>query len=160
LSLNSNVVNASNGTTCNGQASVTPTGGTLPYTFNWSPGGGTNDTIIGKCANQYCCVVTDHNGCKDSTCVIINVTGIETISNSSDINIYPDPNTGYFTVDGVMQGEVIELYNYLGQKVSRIVADNTTMHFNIATEPNGVYLIRILDKEGSLVAEKKMIKAR
>ncbi len=44
---------------CDGSAKVIPGGGTAPYTYKWTSGGQTNDTINNQCAGNYCCVVTD-----------------------------------------------------------------------------------------------------
>ncbi|MBI3510101.1 MAG: gliding motility-associated C-terminal domain-containing protein [Bacteroidetes bacterium] len=48
---------------CNGSATVTPSGGTLPYTYAWMPSGGTNPTAPNLCAGNYTCTVTDAAGC-------------------------------------------------------------------------------------------------
>ena len=90
---------------------------------------------------------------------INTVTGISEISSvSSEVNIYPVPNSGAFTATGISQGQVIELYSYSGQKISSAIADNTTMQFDISNYPNGVYLLRILNEDGSIVAVKKVLK--
>ena len=47
----------------NGRASVAVTGGTAPYTYSWSPSGGTTATAINLAANNYTCTVTDANAC-------------------------------------------------------------------------------------------------
>ena len=142
---------------CNGSAWVTVSGGTPAYTYKWSPGGATTDTIKNQCAGNYCCTITDNNGCKDSTCVDI-LTGIQELNNASSIKVYPDPNTGSFTVSGILRGQIIEIYDYVGQKLTSTVADKGTMHFNIATYSNGVYLIRIQNPDGTTIAQKKMVK--
>jgi len=147
-------------TGCNGKAGVTVSGGKSPYTYSWSPGGGTTDTINGKCAGDYCCTITGNTGCSQTACITIkSPTATDNISNSSDINIYPDPNNGSFTVAGIEQGQVIQLYNYMGQILVNIIADNTTMHFDISTKADGIYLIRILNKDGSIVTTNKIVKA-
>jgi len=161
LAVMSTAVNVNSNGACNGQASVTPSGGTAPYTYIWNPGGGTNDTINGKCKGTYCCVVTDFHGCSQTSCATIyNVTGIADISNASDISIYPDPNKGSFTVSGIIKGQVIELYNTLGQKLSSSTADNTTMYFDISNKVDGIYLVRILNKDGAVVRQQKILKAQ
>jgi gliding motility-associated-like protein len=48
---------------CNGTATVTASGGTSPYTYAWSPSGGTGSTATGLCAGNYTCTITDANGC-------------------------------------------------------------------------------------------------
>ena len=52
----------------NGQATVSVTGGTTSYTFNWtgSPNGDGTDTVTGLPAGLITCYVTDANGCTDS----------------------------------------------------------------------------------------------
>ncbi len=56
--------------TCNGgndgTASVTAGGGTGPYTYAWSPSGGTGSTENNLAAGTYTCVITDDNGCTTS----------------------------------------------------------------------------------------------
>ncbi|MFN8713122.1 MAG: gliding motility-associated C-terminal domain-containing protein [Bacteroidota bacterium] len=56
---------------CNGTASVAPTGGTLPYSFLWSPGGQTTSSINGLCPGSYTCTVTDFNNCTSSYVAVI-----------------------------------------------------------------------------------------
>ena len=161
LGITTTSVNDNSQGACNGMATATATGGTAPYTYKWSPGGGTNDTINGKCPGHYCCVVTDSLGCKDSTCVTIILTGIADIDGSSSlINVYPDPNTGDFTITGLTQGQVIDIYNSLGQKIKSKIADNSTMQFDISSYGNGIYLINIQNKDGSRAVLKKIIKTQ
>jgi len=46
-----------------GSATVVVTGGTLPYSYSWSPSGGTSSTASGLTAGTYTVTVTDKNGC-------------------------------------------------------------------------------------------------
>ncbi len=43
----------------NGMASVTASGGSSPYTYAWSPSGGTGSTASGLAAGNYTCTITD-----------------------------------------------------------------------------------------------------
>ena len=63
---------------CNGAVIATVIGGTPPYTYLWTPGGQTTATITGLCDGNYCCTVTDANGCTDYSCAVVN-----TICNNS-----------------------------------------------------------------------------
>lgn len=49
--------------TCNGTATVSPTGGTSPYSFQWSNGAGSASAANGLCHGSYTCMVTDAAGC-------------------------------------------------------------------------------------------------
>jgi hypothetical protein len=48
---------------CNGELTAIPNGGSLPYTYLWTPGNGTADTIAALCAGSYTLVVNDASGC-------------------------------------------------------------------------------------------------
>ncbi len=148
--------------TCTGVAGVNVSGGTKPYTYLWAPGNQTTDSISGVCAGIYCCHVTDSNDCQQDICITIKSTvGIENIGNFSSIRIYPDPNTGYFVVTGVSRGQVIELYNSLGQKLSTDIAtSDNILRFDISSKPDGIYLIRIQNKDCSEIFLKKIIKTQ
>lgn len=147
---------------CTGIAAVTPSGGTPPYTYLWTPDGQSTDTIKHQCARTYCCNITDKNGCTFYTCVsVLSTLGIDNITNPSTIIIYPDPNTGNFTIAGISQGQTIELYDYTGKKISSTIANNSSaMQFDITNKANGIYLIRILNKDGSLAAKNKIVKTQ
>lgn len=55
---------------CDGTATVTASGGQLPYSYSWSQGGNTT-VITGLCANNYTATVTDANGCGSSATTLI-----------------------------------------------------------------------------------------
>ena len=45
---------------CNGSAKVVASGGVAPYTYSWSPSGGSAATASGLCAGTYTCTITDN----------------------------------------------------------------------------------------------------
>lgn len=47
----------------NGDAMVMVSGGTGPYTYSWSPSGGSGSMAMNLSAGIYSCIVTDANGC-------------------------------------------------------------------------------------------------
>jgi gliding motility-associated-like protein len=60
--------------TCTGTATASPTGGTSPYTYDWSPGvpvGDGTPTISSLCPGTYSVLVTDANLCTSSQTVVI-----------------------------------------------------------------------------------------
>ncbi len=47
---------------CNGTATATPSGGVAPYTYSWSPSGGTSATATGLCPGTYTVTIGDAIG--------------------------------------------------------------------------------------------------
>ena len=77
------IVSDNTGVSCNGgsdgRATVTPSGGTAPYTYSWSPSGGNAPTVLGLNAGTYTCTITDDNGCVyDKSISIIEPAVIKT----------------------------------------------------------------------------------
>ncbi len=71
--VNVNAVVNSNTTACTsvGSATATPCGGKLPYTYSWSPSGGTNATATGLSAGTYTITVKDNNNISATVAVTI-----------------------------------------------------------------------------------------
>ncbi len=84
-------------TDCNdstGTATATAFGGTPGYTFSWSPGGSTNQTVTGLAANTYTVTVTDSNTCiRSQTAAVSTVAGPTVIVTASDNNILTGNST-------------------------------------------------------------------
>jgi hypothetical protein len=58
-----------------GGATITVSGGTPGYTFNWLPAGGTNSIATGLLAGSYTASITDANGCISTAIANIIQTG-------------------------------------------------------------------------------------
>lgn len=81
---------------------------------------------------------------------------------AGDINIYPNPSNGVFTM--VTKKEVlramsnIEVYNVLGEKVySQFISSNSQFTLDLSSQPNGIYLYRIMGDSGEPVGEGKLV---
>ncbi|MBL4655590.1 MAG: gliding motility-associated C-terminal domain-containing protein, partial [Bacteroidia bacterium] len=101
-------VSCKNGT--DGSATVTHTGGTAPYTYLWSPIGGTNAKGVNMGQGNYSATVTDFNGCKSTS----NITLTEPAT-SLNLNITYTLNPTCGNADGsavVSASGGIPGYNY------------------------------------------------
>ncbi len=150
--------------TSDGSAKVSASGGISPYTYLWSPGGSTTDSISHASAGTYCCHVTDANKCEDSICVTIQSTaGVSSIeSRGGQITIYPNPNNGQFTIQSsvVSSQSSVEIYNVIGEKVysNYQITNLSNYQINLSGEPNGIYLYRVISSEnGNLLGEGKLV---
>lgn len=82
----------------NGSVTSTVTGGTNPYNYQWS-NGSTQNTISNITAGNYQLIVTDANGCKDTTSA--------TVSNSSQATITLTPtHTSCGQNNGAIQSNI------------------------------------------------------
>ena len=70
----------------NGTASVTPAGGTGPYTYSWAPTGGTAATASGLASGTYTVTITDANLCSIQKTVTITQPSAITAT-TSQVNI-------------------------------------------------------------------------
>lgn len=60
------VQNVNCSSACNGSASLSASGGALPYNFSWTTGTATTAFVTGLCAGNYTGTVVDANGCVSS----------------------------------------------------------------------------------------------
>jgi gliding motility-associated-like protein len=63
-----------------GSATITETGGTGPYTYSWSPSGGSGPTATGLTPGDYTVTVTDSKGCFENILITIANAPPPTIS--------------------------------------------------------------------------------
>ena len=139
-------------------------GGTVPYTYDVY---GPNDNLWATASNNYgvefvinpvlsgiyTLVVTDANGCIDSSKVNILPSSIFNISATNNLLIYPNPTTNSVFIKSETGGEFI-LYSILGeivmkQKISMLE------NINISHLDKGTYFLYIETEDG--VFNKKLI---
>ncbi|SEO67791.1 Por secretion system C-terminal sorting domain-containing protein [Flavobacterium sp. CF108] len=137
----------------NGTATVTATGGTAPYTYSWSPAGGTAAAATGLSAGTYTVTITDANGCSltqtitiittpDTTAPVPTVANLPEISNycavsASDIAI----PTATDNCAGILNGTTTDplSYNAVGTYVITWKYDDG--NGNITTQPQTVKVL-------------------
>lgn len=137
---------------CGGTATITVTGGVLPYAYLWNdPNSQTTATAIGLCKGLYKITVTDSNQCKSyRTLLIDNTVGINQNTTTVDIGIYPNPSdNGIFNLSiQTLNEEKFELvvYNNLGKRVwtkSITAKGNYSELLNLSTVASGIYYLQI-----------------
>ncbi len=70
-----------------GSATVNVSGGITPYTYSWSPSGGTSATANGLTANTYICTITDNNSCQTTSSVTINQPASALTADTTKTNV-------------------------------------------------------------------------
>jgi hypothetical protein len=89
------------------------------------------------------------------------VTSVPQLVKKTTVITFPNPTNGLFTVSGVTAGQVIQLFDYLGQSLgTQIVGNTDAVNFDISDKANGLYIMRILNSNGSMVTQQKIVKAQ
>ncbi|MBJ7428256.1 MAG: T9SS type A sorting domain-containing protein [Bacteroidia bacterium] len=101
----------------------------------------TNQVFVANKNGNYA-VIVNQNGCSDtSICVLINSVSVNEMVDGNDVNIYPNPNNGNFTIAFLKEGNY-QIVNQLGQVIRSFeVKNNLTNKLTISELPHGVYFI-------------------
>ena len=78
---------------------------------------------------------------------------VRNVANNSNMSIYPNPFKDAMTLSGLQAADVVTMFDMMGKKVEEwnISADGNKS-FNTQNLPTGVYILRILDKNGTIKA--------
>lgn len=127
---------------CDGQIIILPSGGTPNYTFMWTPGGATNDTITSLCAGAYSVVITDAAGCSDTVNVALNNSGGPVLNATATNVVCNSQCNGSATV--VPSGGVAP-YNTITWTNAGIAAGSGSTISNLCP---GQYVVSVTDAAG------------
>lgn len=75
---------------------------------------------------------------------------------SGSLDIYPNPASDKIFVEGE-NVSIVEIYNSLGQKLSAVEGSADKTSVDVASFENGVYIVRVLTKEGNVMIKKVSI---
>ncbi|MBS1617256.1 MAG: T9SS type A sorting domain-containing protein, partial [Bacteroidetes bacterium] len=161
ISLTTNITNqVQNGTM--GAITVTASGGTQPYAYHWTPGGGTTATISNLTSDLYTVTVTDANGCtatrSDSVRLILGLKDVN--GDITDIYVYPNPSSAVFNVTVKLSHSIpvdLDVYTVTGQKIDVATKENNatgTFVLDMTNEASGVYIVKV--KAGDQVVTQRV----
>ena len=85
--------------------------------------------------------------------------GIDEITNSNSVSVFPNPGNGKFTLSfsNYVEKSKIEIYNELGDKILAQNLQGINIPMDISNQPDGVYLYKILADNGTLVSIGKIV---
>jgi hypothetical protein len=142
-------------------ATVTAVGNTLNATpadadtyqwyYNGNPISGANGaSYTATQSGNYSVFIEDENGCSDMSSIVEFSVGINDDIYTQNLELFPNPGSGVFTVRGEFNQNVdlfLNVTNVLGQQlISDEIIKNTatiTRTINIDEFANGVYFVRI-----------------
>ncbi|MFH1319383.1 MAG: leucine-rich repeat domain-containing protein [Bacteroidota bacterium] len=149
---------------CDGTATVTPSGGTEPYTYQWDdPSSQTTVTATGLCGNiTFNVTVTDANGDIASANVFVDEASgilVEALPAMS-LRIYPNPNRGVFTLKiydlrPPAGGYDCIIYDILGQEIYKSEITDRQTEIDLSAYPQGIYNLLIITEKS--IGNKRII---
>lgn len=124
---------------------------TAGCTYQWqkdgtSIPGAVLNTYVATTTGSYRCIVTKTvTGCfNTSNSILVNVTCKTDVSNSEQINIFPNPADNAVNVFTSLAGiKQIQLMNAFGQLIQQTITDEDMVTFDVTNLPSGFYLIEI-----------------
>ena len=141
-------------------------GGTLPYTYLWSPEYGLSDpTNLNTLASPdvtttYTLTITDANGCNayDIFYVFVYPVGISELEKEKNkITIVPNPvvNTAQIAVPNE-NNFTLNIYDVSGRLIKSLHSTNSSIEINNAMFGSGMYSIQYISEKG-IIASTKMV---
>ncbi|MGK0387819.1 MAG: hypothetical protein ACI94Y_000545 [Maribacter sp.] len=147
----------------NGSILAGTTGGTAPYTWQWS--NGEDGIFIDDLANgTYSVVVTDANGCTTEASATVSTT-TSTLDPSlvTGWSVYPNPSNGLFQLSMSLTEKEdisIRVVNILGQTIfmAEQNTDDLNQTIDIQKFSKGTYFLEIRVKESRVVEKLMLVK--
>ncbi len=141
-----------------GSITLSVSGGTGTYTYDWTDLSHTGSSLLGLAAGTYTVEVSDENGCSDSLAITVDGANVGVEDGASKyLSAWPNPFDAELLLQSNEQVEYIRLSNVLGQKVYEKDRPARTLSIDCSHLPAGVYFLEF-GIEGKTYTQKLMHK--
>lgn len=155
ITITVDVTDATTETDTDGSLDATVTGGTAPYTYEWS-NDSTAASVSGLGTGSYTLTVTDANGCDMTATATVGFgVGILTPTNNLAAKIYPNPAANQLFVEITLDNTSdvnIAVLNSLGQVVINRTESNVQVlstSVDVSALPAGIYMVQVSSDNAS-----------
>jgi hypothetical protein len=139
-----------------GSIDITLTGGTPPYSFNWSTGATTED-VTDLISGAYTVTITDDHGCADSFNFYVDHAESTGSLQIIALSVSPNPANHHLKLDlqGPLHNVAITLTAVQGSTVAHVPF---TESLDVSSLPPGQYVLKLTSNEG--ITLKKLLICR
>ncbi len=142
---------------CDGQATVTASGGTPPYIYNWSSTSIGLPTIYDLCSDTYEVTVTDATGCELFGEITISYPEQAGMDENGDIKMYPNPFQDNLILENNSEIPVtISIKDITGITKYESLINPGKNEIALSMISKGIYIISINDR--GKITKRKIIK--
>jgi len=150
LVLNANITDASSISAANGAIDITITGGTSPYSYEWS-NGSTSADLTELSPGAYLITVTDANNCSLATTFVVDVSsGVEYLEDIR-LEVYPNPSNEVIHIS--VENEKInqlKLFSITGQVLLDERVDDKAHSISVSSFAAGTYYLEVILESGQI----------
>jgi hypothetical protein len=156
LASTSTTESTSTSTSCDGSIAVDVSGGTPPYSYDWTPDAPDSDEITDLCTGSYSVIISDANECTYEVSGVLITVGVSNLeSGGVVINTSPNPGNGLFQIEVTsplsvaMSWQVLDAQGRLVMSSSgnTVVSGKTRFIVDLTTSANGVYFMQMKANE-------------
>jgi hypothetical protein len=153
IQITSQVTDATGAANADGSIDITVTGGTPPYTFNWSDNS-TQEDPANLLPGNYSVTITDANNCTFTASVEVQYDiSIDDINFSNiRISCYPNPFQDITIINltlSIPAKVELSVYNIIGEKLETLISEKLPagdhfIQFDSGNYPSGTYFCQVI----------------
>lgn len=106
--------------------------------------GETNPYLIVKSVGSYAVRLHKNNCSVTSNCFEVVSTNLTSVNHAKEINIFPNPNNGKFTIEGILgNAKLFEIFDLKGKFILNGTLTENSNVLDISDKEPGIYLLKI-----------------